>query len=300
MSSCINKNTVEFQTLLKKSGTSEFYLSYLCAEFIDNYGRFPHLDEIDGADSLNFLEEKLKIKNGYTTISNIQQLTGRESIKESQIWLNDNFRDKEIQIIPLTQDAKIQVLSRPITKPIQFPQDHTNTNGILLLEQSIQKLKEVYGLPIETNYDSTKLTSTKDGIVYVNPLAYDISLPVSSIAQLLSSSINNSAIYKQLVSLFTEQGLQDEIYKLVTGQQSQIPDQFKYEIIYNMKRNLDSILMGESSVKQLNVFNLSIQELAKEVNSSIDNSTHNGTQLDEVLKDRFEDSMDNVTEYCNV
>ena len=45
MLSCINKNSVEFQTLKNKSGLTDFELEAECRAFIDILGRFHYLDE---------------------------------------------------------------------------------------------------------------------------------------------------------------------------------------------------------------------------------------------------------------
>nr|DAJ95352.1 MAG TPA: hypothetical protein [Caudoviricetes sp.] len=53
--------------------------------------------------------------------------------------------------------------------------------------------------------------------------------------------------------------------------------------MYNMKRVLDSILMGESSIRDINddiLFNSTLRSLARIVNSKIDVSNSNILSLD--------------------
>ena len=61
---------------------------------------------------------------------------------------------------------------------------------------------------------------------------------------------------------------------------SNIESKLQYEITYNIKRVLDTILMGEDSVKTLSndrLFNLSLKEIAREIHSSIMTNNFHGT-----------------------
>lgn len=73
--------------------------------------------------------------------------------------------------------------------------------------------------------------------------------------------------------------------------------------MYNMKRVLDSILMGESSIRDINddiLFNSTLRSLARIVNSKIDVSNSNILSLD--LEEKHKQLMEEgkVTEYCHV
>jgi hypothetical protein len=57
MISCVNKNTAEYQTLLKKSGLPDTVLAARYARSLDTLGRPPYLDELRGANSKPYLEE---------------------------------------------------------------------------------------------------------------------------------------------------------------------------------------------------------------------------------------------------
>ena len=70
-----------------------------------------------------------------------------------------------------------------------------------------------------------------------------------------------------------------------------------------MKRVLDSILMGESSIRDINddiLFNSTLRSLARIVNSKIDVSNSNILSLD--LEEKHKQLMEEgkVTEYCHV
>lgn len=327
---------MEFQTLLQKSGLPDFYLSAVCADFQEQYGRFPYLDEIDGADSTEFLNDKLKIRNNYTSIEQIQNFTGKDSIQESQVWLNNNFRDKEIQLLPLTKDSKIYITNRPITKQIENPVEHFNVNNTLLIENIVDKLKQLYGLPIEyiTSEDlnkfsipgiETKGIFTVNGTTYINSEAFSLNSPVYKLVPILISSIRNTDLYKQLVlesQKYPEFKEYSEKYKYNPLEESFLyeltnlvsrgsdnlaflPKNIQYELFYTIKRNLDSILMGESSVKNINdttLFNSSLKNIINKVNSNIDNLDYTGTKTDEILQDESKELIEKglVTEYCHV
>lgn len=327
---------MEFQTLLQRSGVPDFYLASVCADFQEQYGRFPYLDEIDGADSSEFLNSKLKIKNDYTTIEQIQNFTGKNNIQESQIWLNDNFRDKEIQLLPLTKESKVTIFDRPITKQIENPVEHFTVNDTLLIENIVGKLKQLYGLPIEfITSDNLKQFSipgietkdcfTLDGITYINSGSFSLNSPVYKLIPILISSLRNTDLYKKLVldsQKYSEFKEYSEKYKYNPLEESFLyeltnlvsrgsdnltflPKNIQYELFYTIKRNLDSILMGESSVKDINdttLFNSSLKSIIKKVNSSIDNLDYVGTKTDEILQDKSNELIEKglVTEYCHV
>lgn len=327
---------MEFQTLLQRSGVPDFYLASVCADFQEQYGRFPYLDEIDGADSLEFLNSKLKIKNNYTTIDQIQNFTGKDSIQKSQIWLNDNFRDKEIELLPLTKESKVLITNRPVTKQVENPIEHYNINDTLLIENIVNKLKQLYGLPIEIvttenlNQFSIPGIETKDcftlnGITYINSESFSLNSPIYKLVPILISSLRNTDLYKQLVldsQKYPEFKEYSERYKYNPLEESFLyeltnlvsrgsdnltflPKNIQYELFYTIKRNLDSILMGESSVKDINdttLFNSSLKSIIKKVNSSIDNLDYVGTKTDEILQDKSNELIKKglVTEYCHV
>ena len=114
MSICINKNSVQYQTLLKRSGLSEFKLEAYCRAFVEEHNRFPNLDELPSVNSSEALKEFLSLnENGYTSKENILSKTGKSSIEESIIDLNRQFSDLEIDIIDLDGDCIVKTIQRP-------------------------------------------------------------------------------------------------------------------------------------------------------------------------------------------
>jgi hypothetical protein len=73
--SCINKNLMEYQVLLNRSGIPENTLDNYCRAFLAKYDRFPYLDELPG-NSTQHLIETLKINNnGFTSKEAVLEFT---------------------------------------------------------------------------------------------------------------------------------------------------------------------------------------------------------------------------------
>lgn len=145
-----------------------------------------------------------------------------------------------------------------------------------------------------------------NGEIYINLDRNSVDSPIHEIMHMLVGSIRFSdpRTYQKLVdsvqsfpnynSLIKEyQGrsrndaneelLVTEISRYLTGMPSninQLNDNLKHEILYNVQRTLDTILMGQDSVKTLTndrLLNLSIKELSKEVKSTLLENNFTGT-----------------------
>jgi hypothetical protein len=107
----------------------------------------------------------------------------------------------------------------------------------------------------------------------------------------LISSIVDSEIFKYYQEIYpfktqsdiAEEAFVEEFSRLAIAKESEldkVPDNIKYELFYNAKRVLDTILMGETSVKDYEnptIFNKSLSELCQLVNSTLDVSDFKGT-----------------------
>ena len=114
MLSCINKNSIEYQTLKNRSGINDFILESVCRSFLEKYGRFPYLDELPDTNSEPALKEELKInKHNSTKIDTILSVTGTQTIEEANSTLNNQYRDLEVEITPLNKEAIIEINKRP-------------------------------------------------------------------------------------------------------------------------------------------------------------------------------------------
>ena len=80
---CINKNSVEYQLLKERANINETVLEALCRYYVENYGRFPYLDELPDSNSIKYLREKLKItSNDGANINDILELSNASILRQ--------------------------------------------------------------------------------------------------------------------------------------------------------------------------------------------------------------------------
>lgn len=216
---CINTKSFEFQTLKEKSGLSDFELEYQVQAFQEMYGRWPNLDELEGVDSEPYIRKSLHIReDNSTSINKILEETGTEDIRDAKIQLNNEYRDKEIDIIPLKNDAIVEITKRPNTQEDLsediYEQD-TEVNNAVLMMQTIDKLQDLYGINIkyisnsELNSEEWQqvpgVQSAKafifNGDIYVNTDNATIESPLHEMLHLIFGSIKYSEpeLYQSLV-----------------------------------------------------------------------------------------------------
>ena len=216
---CINTKSFEFQTLKEKSGLSDFELEYQVQAFQEMYGRWPNLDELEGVDSEPYIRKSLHIReDNSTSIDRILEETGTEDIRDAKVQLNNEYRDKEIDIIPLKNDAIVEITKRPNTQEDLsediYEQD-TEVNNAVLMMQTIDKLQDLYGINIkyisnsELNSEEWQqvpgVQSAKafifNGDIYVNTDNATIESPLHEMLHLIFGSIKYSEpeLYQSLV-----------------------------------------------------------------------------------------------------
>lgn len=216
---CINTNSYEFQTLKNKSGLSEFELEAQIEAYESKYGRWPNLDELDEANSEPYIRENLEIrKDNSTRIETILERTNTTDIKDAKIQLNNEFRDKEIDIIPLRNDAIVNIVERPTTtkdlSETTYEQEDLVNNAVLLATM-IDKLQEFYGINIHyiknSELNSEEFTQIPgiqeanafvyNGEIYVNLDNATIDAPLHEMLHLIFGSIKYSdpELYYNLV-----------------------------------------------------------------------------------------------------
>jgi hypothetical protein len=113
----INKNSDKYRILKQMSGISESKFDLISSGYMSKYGRLPYLDEIPNANSEAYIKDVLKIKttkdSNYTNIKNILNYTGVNNIEEANVKLNDIFRDKIIELIPIGETVLVNITERP-------------------------------------------------------------------------------------------------------------------------------------------------------------------------------------------
>lgn len=136
-----------------------------------------------------------------------------------------------------------------------------------------------------------------NGEIYINTDVATVDAPIHEILHVLVGSIKfqNPQLYESLTSLSqnfenynriarlypnrTQQDINEEVFvnefaKYITGnsQLDNLPENIQYEIVYNITRLLDSMLMGDSSVRNIPInqlYQMSLREIAQTVNSAI-------------------------------
>lgn len=220
MAICINRNAVEYQLLKERANISSVILDLKCKEFLGKYNRFPHLDELPGSNSEQYLRDKLKLrKNNSTSIKNILEFTNSNSIDEAVTRLNDQYRDKEIKIIPIVEDAIVKIADRPtegkpnITK-INTPD--SDINSAETITSALYKLSELYGIKtIQVTDAELSSAEWKDlmprnrfvnafiykGNIYINIDRASVDAPIHELLHLFVGSMRftNPNLYQALI-----------------------------------------------------------------------------------------------------
>lgn len=172
MTYCININSVQYRELKRLSILPEILLKAEIARYQENHnGRFPTIDELPGANSLNALEQDLNIKKGGTSkIEDILAFTGKQSLSEANIAINDKYRDLDVELVQLNRTALVNVKSRPsMFKHVKSPKNDFNfVDSTIFITQSLDKLAKTMGITI----NSTSIAQMhKDGILDIIPEA---------------------------------------------------------------------------------------------------------------------------------
>ena len=202
--------------------------------------------------------------------------------------------------------------------------DYENVNSFAFFNEIIDKLQTLYGISIipitnaELSQDRwVSITGTKgvksfiyNGNIYINTDIATVDSPVHEFLHLLFGSMKyqNRALYDQLVGQakqfssydsisqnypnrtkgdINEEVFVTELAKYLTGRKnaiSSLEQSIQDEIIYNVNRTLDTVLMGENSVRCVeNPYAMNLKTLAKLVNSSTMISEKRGSLSDAAL-----------------
>lgn len=110
MALCVDKHSLEYQTLLQRSGVPDFNLNVVVSYYLENYGRYPRLNEIPNADSRAFMYKQLDVK------VNNSDLKGNKTKEESSIQSIKVSKDKIIKYLGLNSDASNDVIQDLMAK----------------------------------------------------------------------------------------------------------------------------------------------------------------------------------------
>lgn len=153
MASCININSVQYRELKKLSTLPEVLLKAEIAQYQDSHnGRFPTIDELPGASSIEAIKQDLKIReDGTSNIEDILKFTGASDLNSANIIINDKYRDLDIEIIPLNKTAIIDIKERPsLFKYVESPQrDFSFVDSAIFISNSLDKMAKTMGIGIK-------------------------------------------------------------------------------------------------------------------------------------------------------
>ncbi len=215
---CINKKSPEYQALKNKSGISDFLLESVCRDFLEKYDRFPHLDEIPEVNSEPHLREHYGINNyGGTKVSKILENTGSDNIESANAYINDEYRDLEVSIIPIEEDAIVDIQHKPTdnnfdVKEVEIDND---ANSYMIFDSTLQKLSKLYGIKfniitdLELNSDQwrSKITDPVNAFIYNNEIyinidRYSVDSPIHELMHMFIGAMRftEPTIYQQLVN----------------------------------------------------------------------------------------------------
>ena len=186
---------------------------------MNKYGRLPNLDEIPNVDSSQHIINKLHLdSNSSTSIDNIMSSTNTSSIEEANVSLNDTYKDKDINIIPLYKEALVDIKDRPSEYKTIEQEKHKvdrNPNMQGVFNQLFNKLEKQYGVQLHTISDK-ELTSDEwqgipeiqtanafiyNGDVYINTDHARADAPIHEMTHMLLGSIRfkNPDLYYGIV-----------------------------------------------------------------------------------------------------
>lgn len=312
---------MEYQILRNRSGIPENTLDVYCRSFLAQYGRFPYLDELP-SDSRQNLTETLNLdSDGFTSKETVLEFTNSDEDSVNAV-INDQFRDLQVGVTFILDTAIVGMKQRPTF--YNEWESSPNTPNTNLTPRSViinvaDKLDKYYGIKfIPTTTAELEQLGVRElaksfilnNNIYVNTDLATLDSPIHEILHLLLGSIKfqNPKLYSDLVNLSTQFGnynkiaalypnrtqldIQEEVfveefgkYLMGNSELNKLPEAIQYEISYNITRLLDSILMGDTSVRSLgsNIYNMSLQDLAKAVNSRLMTSTLNINLQDAAL-----------------
>lgn len=217
---CININSVEFQTLLNRSGLSEFALKVISRGTLNKFGRFPHLDELPGVNSEKALKEVLSIKkDGSAKIDTVLEQTGTDTIENATIFINKEYRDLEVSTLPLSEEVIIDIQHRPNRHKLSEVKEimvDDKVNSQLFISQSLNKLQNLYGIKIipitideiinsDLGNKIPNASITKafiyEGNVYINVDTASVDSPIHEMMHLFVGSLRftNPKLYTSLL-----------------------------------------------------------------------------------------------------
>lgn len=242
MSSCINKNSHEYQSLLKRTGLAPILLRAFITEYADIHnGRWPTPAEIKGANTLEHAKEFLELSSTNSTdINNLQKKFGVQTIEEANILLNtqDTYNDLEFNIIPLQKTAIVKIENRPSEYTHKQSERYIpdfKVNSRLVFGDAFLKLSKLYNIQYNQvnlqdlhkdskfkqviSVDPNPKAFILDGQIYINMDNYSVDSPVHELSHMLIGHLRfvKPELYMQLISLSEQLPEYQNLVRLFPG-----------------------------------------------------------------------------------
>lgn len=149
---CIDINSKQFRDLVEISGLSELYVEAYCYKYVNQYGRFPYLDEIPNSNSEPYLRKQLKITKGnFVKTKKLLEFTASTKLEDAIHYLNDLYRDLEIEFTQVTKEnIVLQIKRKPgmYSENFKQQQELANSHGTIIFDTFCDKLQELYGINV--------------------------------------------------------------------------------------------------------------------------------------------------------
>lgn len=308
---CVNIKDPEYLTLVKRSGIQEQTVRDYSNYSLNTKGRLPYLDELPKVNSRKYIEETYQIKDGIIDTEKLSEDLQTSDTGEQIHKLNNIYRDKLIDIEPITDSrASIEILSRPTIHLDEFfPKDYDNIQ-INVLNGMLEDIAKYSGLNFKTvttkevqsmtDIPNAGITSAfiRNGIIHVNTELLTADSPIHEMLHIFVGGVKyaNPELYQNLIdtvsnlesfkiyannyknrtaSDIAEEVLVTQFSKYLTHQSSMfdvVPKQSTQELIYHVKRILDTAIFGDLSVRSLSdadLFGKPLVDVAKLVNSDL-------------------------------
>lgn len=225
---CLNKNSVEYQTLKNMSGLSDFKFDMYASYYAERYGRFPELDELPKANSEKHLDNYLKVKTvddtKFTNTEHVLNVTSSDTLDEAIVKINNRYRDLETDIINSGDVSIIKTKRRPnqwesvYKGGIEMISKLSPTENSAIIISMLDKLAKLYGINFKqiTNADLTS-EQWKDKVIdsrgvgafiynndiYINTDNANLDAPIHEMMHLLFGSMrySNPSLYFSMVNI---------------------------------------------------------------------------------------------------
>lgn len=305
------------RSVIKNPSRQNLNLFYATVDrWITEYDRLPNADEFPpnvGVDSLQVLQDKLKLKNlgeGFAVENKrLIEYTGKETTEEMVHVLGDLHKDYNFNIVQIDENSSIIEATKRPTEEIKIVEEIPD---LPISERAVghllDRISTLHGINLYeiTNKDIALDKSfpngvmlkgfIRDGNIYINTDNSTPNTPIHELMHMFMGGIRfqNPYLYQNLLSTIAkdpalvykmnqyrnrtemdraEEVLVEEMSNYLIGKYSileELPDKDKYEVDYNIRRLLDSMLDGDFSnriIPEDKLYSSTLAKVAKIVNS---------------------------------